>query len=79
MIDTNVRGDGIRAWNRAIQLIEENLSGPIDVGELARVALTSEYHFRRVFASLSGLPLSEYIRRRRTVAAAERSSPGTPS
>ncbi|AGF72474.1 AraC family transcriptional regulator [Corynebacterium halotolerans] len=62
----------MQEWNRAIQLIEENLAGAIDVGRLARAALTSEHHFRRMFASLSGLPVSEYIRRRRmTVAAAE--------
>lgn len=62
----------MREWNRAIELIEENLDGPIDVARLAQAALTSEYHFRRMFTSLSGLPVSEYIRRRRmTVAAAE--------
>nr|WP_206314509.1 helix-turn-helix domain-containing protein [Streptomyces coryli] len=46
--------------------------GAIDVGELARVAATSEYHLRRMFSALAGMPLSEYIRRRRlTVAGAE--------
>ena len=33
---------------------------------------TTEYHLRRMFSSLAGMPLSEYVRRRRmTVAAAE--------
>lgn len=36
--------------------------------ELA-IAMTSEYHFRRMFASLAGIPVSEYIRRRRLTAA----------
>ncbi|MEU2793275.1 AraC family transcriptional regulator [Streptomyces sp. NPDC007100] len=58
--------------NLAMDRIEECLDGRIDVGELARVALTTEYHFRRLFSALAGLPLSEYIRRRRlTVAGAE--------
>ncbi|MFI0258653.1 GyrI-like domain-containing protein [Streptomyces sp. NPDC017056] len=58
--------------NLAMDRIEECLGGRIDVGELARVALTTEYHFRRLFSALAGLPLSEYIRRRRlTVAGAE--------
>nr|WP_306422831.1 helix-turn-helix domain-containing protein [Paenarthrobacter aurescens] len=41
----------------------------VPVGTLARTALTSEYHFRRMFSSLAGLPISEYIRRRRLTAA----------
>ncbi|WP_104181799.1 helix-turn-helix domain-containing protein [Arthrobacter sp. B0490] len=56
-------------WNRAIDLIEADLPARVDVGRLARVALTSEYHFRRMFASLAGIPLGEYIRRRRLTAA----------
>lgn len=52
--------------------LESHLDEPIDVAELARVAATSEYHFRRLFSALAGIPLSEYIRRRRlTVAGAE--------
>ncbi|CAM5398477.1 Putative AraC-family transcriptional regulator OS=Streptomyces griseus subsp. griseus (strain JCM 4626 / NBRC) OX=455632 GN=SGR_1963 PE=4 SV=1 [Streptomyces griseus subsp. griseus] len=40
--------------------------------KLARIAMTSEYHFRRMFSALAGLPLSDYVRRRRmTVAGAE--------
>lgn len=59
-------------WNQAIALVEERLHDEVDVAELARVALTSEYHFRRVFSALAGMPISEYVRRRRlTVATAE--------
>jgi AraC family transcriptional regulator len=59
-------------WNEALRRIEDNLDGEIDVAALALVAQTSEYHFRRMFSTLSGLPLSEYVRRRRlTLATAE--------
>ncbi len=68
----------MQEWNRAIELIEADLSAPIDVGRLARVALTSEYHFRRMFASLAGIPLSEYIRRRRLTAATGEIVAGRP-
>lgn len=58
--------------NRAMESIDRNLDHEIDVAELARIAMTSEYHFRRLFSMLAGMPLSEYIRRRRlTVAGAE--------
>ncbi|MFH9348683.1 GyrI-like domain-containing protein [Kitasatospora sp. NPDC017646] len=58
--------------NRAMERIERNLDQEIDVAELARIAMTSEYHFRRLFSMLAGMPLSEYVRRRRlTVAGAE--------
>ena len=58
--------------NQALEHIESHLDQPIDVTGLARIAATSEYHFRRMFSALAGLPLSEYIRRRRlTVAGAE--------
>ncbi|WP_049580045.1 AraC family transcriptional regulator [Streptomyces sp. SBT349] len=58
--------------NQAMDHIERNLDRRVDAAELARITLTSEYHFRRLFSALAGMPLSEYIRRRRlTVAGAE--------
>ncbi|WP_228923131.1 AraC family transcriptional regulator [Streptomyces sp. DH7] len=58
--------------NDAMEHVEAHLGERIEVAELARIAMTSEYHFRRMFSALAGLPLSEYIRRRRmTVAGAE--------
>ncbi|WP_435969524.1 AraC family transcriptional regulator [Streptomyces sp. Qhu_M48] len=58
--------------NQALDHIEERLGGDLDPAELARIATTSEYHFRRLFSALAGMPLSEYVRRRRlTVAGAE--------
>ncbi|MEV0529434.1 AraC family transcriptional regulator [Streptomyces sp. NPDC050439] len=58
--------------NQAMEQIEAHLDERIDVADLARTAVTSEYHFRRLFSALAGMPLSEYIRRRRlTVAGAE--------
>jgi|SRR5690625_345615 len=52
-------------WNTAIELIETKLTEPIHVAELAQVAMTSEYHFRRMFTTLAGMPVSEYTRNRR--------------
>ncbi|WP_243791652.1 AraC family transcriptional regulator [Saccharopolyspora gloriosae] len=58
--------------NEALEHIERHLDQTVEAAELARIAATSEYHFRRMFSALSGMPLSEYIRRRRlTIAGAE--------
>ncbi|MFF8712101.1 GyrI-like domain-containing protein [Streptomyces sp. NPDC015184] len=58
--------------NRAMEHIEDRLDRRIEVTEPARIAMTSEYHFRRMFSALAGMPLSEYVRRRRlTLAGAE--------
>ncbi|GAA5048519.1 AraC family transcriptional regulator [Nocardia callitridis] len=62
----------ISALNRLVDLVEEQLREEFDIEELARTLGTTEYHLRRMFSSLAGMPLSEYVRRRRmTVAAAE--------
>ncbi|MER6498760.1 AraC family transcriptional regulator [Streptomyces sp. NPDC001455] len=58
--------------NQAMEHIEGRLGQRIEAAELARIAMTSEYHFRRMFSALAGIPLSEYVRRRRlTLAGAE--------
>ncbi|MFJ9827446.1 GyrI-like domain-containing protein [Streptomyces sp. NPDC101160] len=58
--------------NQAMEHIEGHLDQQIDVSALARITVTSEYHFRRLFSSLAGMPLSEYVRRRRlTIAGAD--------
>ncbi len=51
--------------NEAMAYIERNLMCNIDLDQVSRIAGCSEYHFRRMFSFLSGMPLGEYIRRRR--------------
>jgi AraC family transcriptional regulator len=62
--------DFLKNMNEAIKYIEENLTNDIDFKEAARRAFCSEYHFRRMFSFLTGITLSEYIRRRRLTLAA---------
>lgn len=57
--------DSLKGMNKAIVYIEENLTNEIDFKEVARTALCSEYHFKRMFSYLAGISLSEYIRKRR--------------
>lgn len=62
----------IAELNRLVDYIEQHLSEDLDVAALAWELGTTEYHLRRMFSSLAGMPLSEYIRRRRmTMAAAD--------
>ncbi len=56
--------------NKALGYIEENLTNDIDFKEVAKLALCSEYHFKRMFSFLAGITLAEYIRRRRLTLAA---------
>ncbi|MEV0227117.1 AraC family transcriptional regulator [Streptomyces sp. NPDC050704] len=58
--------------NQALDHLETCLDREIDVAEVARIAAVSEYHFRRLFSALAGMPLPVYVRRRRmTLAGAE--------
>jgi Uncharacterized protein conserved in bacteria len=58
--------------NRLVEHLESQLTDDVDVGALARELGTTEYHLRRLFSSLAGMPLTEYVRRRRmTLAAAD--------
>ena len=62
----------IAVLNQVVDFVEEHLAEDIDIAGLTSGLGTTEYHVRRMFSSLAGMPLSEYIRRRRmTVAAAE--------
>ncbi|TCL54262.1 AraC family transcriptional regulator [Kineothrix alysoides] len=60
----------IERLNSAINYMEEHLTKDIDYDELARIACCSTYHFQRMFSYMAGVPLSEYIRRRRMSLAA---------
>ncbi|MGM7722994.1 AraC family transcriptional regulator [Metabacillus sp. Hm71] len=62
--------DMLKHFNNAMSYVEENLTNAIDYKEVARLALCSEYHFKRMFSFLAGITLSEYIRRRRLTLAA---------
>jgi AraC family transcriptional regulator len=62
--------DSLSSLNNALVYIEEHLKEDIDYSEISKIAYCSEYHFKRMFSFLSGISLSEYIRRRRLTLAA---------
>lgn len=69
-----VRGIRTMEWierlNAAIAYIEEHLTEEIDYERLGKIACCSSYHFQRMFTYMAGVPLSEYIRRRKMSLAA---------
>lgn len=62
--------DWVERLNESIRYIEEHLTDELDYEELSRIACCSAYHFQRMFTYLAGMPLSEYIRRRKMSLAA---------
>lgn len=60
----------IERLNEAIGYMEEHLTQGIDYEQLGRIACCSSYHFQRMFTYMAGVPLSEYIRRRKMSLAA---------
>lgn len=62
----------IGTLNALVSLVEDRLDQPLDTAAFAREHGTTEYHLRRMFSALAGMPLSEYVRRRRmTLAGAD--------
>jgi AraC family transcriptional regulator len=60
----------LKNLSKAIEYIEKNLAGEISYEEAAKIACCSTYYFQRMFSYVAGIPLSEYIRRRRMTQAA---------
>ena len=67
-----IKMEWIERLNKAMSYIEEHITEEIDFEQTAKIACCSAYHFQRMFTYMAGIPLSEYIRRRRmTLAAVE--------
>lgn len=60
----------IKRLNSAIGYIEAHITEEADYEQAAKIAGCSAYHFQRMFNYMAGMPLSEYIRRRRMSLAA---------
>ncbi len=63
--------DWITGIQRALNYTEEHLTEEIDYEVVAKQALSSPFHFQRVFGMLCGFSLGDYIRMRRLTLAAE--------
>ena len=63
---------------KAVWFIESHFASPIGLGEIAEASALSRFHFSRVFAQVTGLSVSEYVRGRRLTHAAHELAKGAP-
>ena len=66
----------IEGFQASINYMEENLTGELDIEEIAGIAAFSPYYYQRIFAALCGLTVGEYIRARRMTLAAQELTAG---
>lgn len=62
--------DWLRRMNRVLDYIEDHLKDEIDFDEIGRLSLCPSGLFQRVFSTMTGISLSEYIRHRKLSKAA---------
>jgi AraC family transcriptional regulator len=55
----------------ALDYLEENMGGDLDMDEAAGIACSSPFHFQRTFHILTGVTVAEYVRKRRLTLAAQ--------
>ena len=60
----------VKGMNQSIEYVESHLDGEIEVEKAAQLAACSVFHYQRMFAYMTGVTFSEYIRRRRMTLAA---------
>lgn len=62
--------DWLDAMNNAIDYMEANITEKLDIEKVAKIALSSTFHFQRMYHMITGVTIAEYIRRRRLTLAA---------
>ena len=60
----------LERMNQAIDYVEEHITEELDLSRLARLTFCSTYNFQRIFSMITGITITEYVRRRRLTLAA---------
>jgi AraC family transcriptional regulator len=63
--------DWLEAMNKAVEYLEANITEKLDIEKVAKIALSSPFHFQRMYHMITGVTIAEYIRRRRLTLAAQ--------
>lgn len=61
----------LECMNTAINYLEKNMTGKLDIERAAEIALSSPFHFQRMFHMITGVTIAEYVRRRKLTLAAQ--------
>ncbi len=61
----------IEGFQESVAYIERNLTGELEIGEIAARAALSPFYYQRIFGALCGMTVGEYIRARRMTLAAQ--------
>ncbi len=57
--------DWIRSFQRSIDFIEDNITEPLEIGDIARQMNISPFYYQKIFSIICGFSVGEYIRSRR--------------
>lgn len=69
--------DWIRSFQRSIDFIEDNITEPLDICDIASRANISPFYYQKIFTMICGFTVGEYIRNRRlTLAGSELAGAG---
>ncbi len=63
--------DWTEGIQNAVRYIEDNITEPLEMADIASKAYVSAFHFQRIFHVLCGMTVGEYIRSRRLSLAAQ--------
>ena len=61
----------VESFQQSLDYIEANLTGELDIGDIAVKAALSPFYYQRIFGALCGLTVGDYIRARRMTLAAQ--------
>lgn len=63
--------DWLNAMKNAVEYLEANMTEKLDMEKVAKIALSSSFHFQRMYYMLTGVTVAEYVRRRKLTLAAQ--------
>ncbi|WKL03319.1 hypothetical protein Q0F98_06665 [Paenibacillus amylolyticus] len=55
----------LKQLSQSIDYVEQHLHLPIEIEDIARSAMSSKYHFQRMFHAVTGVTVTQYVRNRR--------------
>ncbi len=61
----------VEGFQQSIDFMEQNLTGPLEIEQIAGLAALSPFYYQRIFGALCGMTVGEYIRARRMTLAAQ--------